>query len=125
MIRLREAVADILKETDWVKNNCMLCGSPPYMARLEKEGARTLACSVCGQEWRFQRLQCPFCETDDRTALAYLSADNDEGYRIDVCRQCKRYIKTVDSREREEVLPMELEDILTQHLDVVAQERGY
>ena len=125
MIRLREAVADHLNNLDWHQSVCPLCGAAPHLARLEKDSARTLACRVCGQEWRFPRLQCPFCGTDDRNSLAYLSADDESGYRIDICRECKRYIKTVDSREREEVLPMELEDILTQHLDLAARDREY
>ena len=123
--RLREVEAERLKDADWRDMVCPLCGAGPYLARLEKDGSRTLACGLCGQEWRFPRLQCPFCGTDDRSVLSYLSAEDGTGYRIDVCGLCRHYIKTVDSREFEEVLPLELVDLLTQHLDLVARERGY
>ena len=126
LLRLREVEAENIKGADWWESVCPLCGTGPYMARLEKDGgSRTLACRLCGQEWRFPRLKCPFCDTDDRSALSYLSAEDGSGYRIDVCRLCKHYIKTVDSREREDVLPLELEEFLTQHLDLVARDRGF
>ena len=57
--------------------------------------------------------------------MKYLYAEEEKGYRIDVCDKCKKYIKTVDSREitREVILPVE--DIATLHLDIIAEEEGY
>jgi len=46
-------------------------------------------------------------------------------YRVDVCEKCKRYIKTIDTKEiGEEVIPL-IEDIGTLHLDILAQKEGY
>jgi ribosomal protein S27AE len=124
-LKLRQAEARHMDDVDWRERVCPICGSGPFMARLEKDGGRTLACRLCGQEWRFPRLKCPFCETEDRSVLSYLSAGDGSGYRIDVCGLCRHYLKVVDSREQEDVLPLELEDLLTQHLDLVARNRGY
>ena len=47
------------------------------------------------------------------------------GYRVDLCENCKTYLKTADSRERDGSLDGEVEDYLTLHLDFLAQEEGY
>ena len=49
-------------------------------------------------------------------------------YRIDVCEQCKRYIKTLDERkggdEKRAFIPS-VEDLATMYLDIVAEKEGY
>ena len=45
--------------------------------------------------------------------------------RVDVCEKCKKYIKTLDTREMVgDVIPI-IEDMGTLYLDVLAQEEGY
>ena len=85
-------------------------------------GLRGLLCSRCDAEWLFQRLQCPYCGTQNQAALAYFT--DDEGvYRLYVCEQCHKYIKTIDLRHTEsEVL---VERVLTLDMDRQAQEKGY
>lgn len=107
----------------WEYGHCPLCGSLPRLARLEKDGGRVLGCSRCGQEWSFPRLKCPYCLTEKQTDLYYLSVDH-EGYRIQACRQCRGYLKTVDSRVFEETSPLEVEDLVTMHLDLIAADQG-
>jgi FdhE protein len=111
----------------WWKGYCPVCGSEPSMAELREEGARYLICSSCSFEWRFKRMECPFCENDDHEKLSYFYAERDEGkiYRIDVCDRCKRYIKTIDTEQLgEEVIPI-IEDAGTLFLDVLAQNAGF
>ena len=62
-----EAYADALKgrvdQERWWRSYCPICGSKPVMAELiGQEKKRFLICSCCGYEWRFKRIQCPFCE---------------------------------------------------------------
>jgi FdhE protein len=109
----------------WWKGYCPICGSEPFIAELRKDGARFLICSFCGYDWRFKRLQCPFCENEEPKGYRYFYTENEgKAYRVDVCENCKRYIKTIDTNEVEEVIPS-LEDVGTLHLDILAQKEGY
>ena len=126
-----EVYADQMKkyidQEKWQKNYCPLCGSKPGMAELEKEkGKRLLSCSLCGQRWQYARLKCPYCGNDDHKELQYFYLEKDSrGYRIDVCKKCKKCIKTLDRRQLgEDLIPL-LEDVGTLHLDLVAQKEGY
>ena len=125
-----EVYADKLKsyvdDEIWWRGYCPICGSEPFMAEFKGEGARFLVCSSCNFEWRFNRLRCPFCENADHEKLRYFYTEKEgKAYRIDVCEKCKRYIKTIDTKELgEEVIPI-IEDAGTLFLDVLAQKEGY
>ena len=127
-----ETVAEQLKDKVvddvWLKNYCPVCGSGAQIARLEKEvGKKILYCSLCGTEWRFVRIKCPFCCNVDQKSLKFLEEEKSP-YRIDVCEQCKRYIKTLDERkggdEKRAFIPS-VEDLATMYLDIVAEKEGY
>jgi FdhE protein len=110
----------------WWRGYCPICGSMPFIAEFREEGERFLACSLCGFEWRFMRLKCPFCENEDHKKLRYFYVESEgTANRVDVCEECKRYIKTLDTRKMAgEIIPI-IEDMGTFHLDVLAQEEGY
>lgn len=128
---------NMVEDGSWSERCCPVCGSAPTISELRQlrpggvEGATTegaeriLYCSFCGNEWRAMRLACPFCGNTRSRSLRYLYAEGDEGYRIDVCEKCKKYIKTVDSRKISHEIVPAVEDIATLHLDVVAEEEGY
>ena len=115
-----------LSQTAWQRGVCPICGSEPYMARLAQEdGRRLLACRLCNTEWPFPRLSCPFCPHSTPGTLTYFQVEGDDAHRVDCCPACRRYIKTTDERTlgRPAVLP--IEDIVTAHLDDLAEEQGY
>ena len=128
---LLEAYADQLKgyidQKKWWKGYCPICGSKPIIAALrKKEGERFLLCSSCGFEWRFSRMTCPFCGTQEREKHRYFFIEKEsKAYRVDVCEKCKKYIKTIDTREVYEDVALFVEDIGTLHLDIIAQKEGY
>jgi FdhE protein len=122
---LRERVAPGLGNDAWKQRYCPICGSPPDMACFDSRGKRYLHCGLCGQEWAFRRLQCPFCGNEDHDHLGYFQAEEEEGFRVDFCRKCNRYIKVVDRRSFEEPVPLELENLATLHLDILAGEHGF
>jgi FdhE protein len=104
---------------------CPVCGAEPLMAEIDRgDGHRELGCSLCGTHWRFARMVCPFCGTDDQQQFEVLTVETLEGYRIECCNACDRYIKTIDRRERLEPRTLELADILTPELDEIALERA-
>ena len=112
------------KDTLWGKGYCPVCGSPPAISILRGEGERFLFCSFCDHEWHSQRIYCPFCENKDQKTLHYFFSEEEEEYRVNVCDKCKRYIKTVDTREiKRSVYPF-LEQVATLHLDIIAQNHG-
>lgn len=110
----------------WAEGYCPICGKEPKIGEIrEEEGRRFLFCTQCGFEWRFMRIKCPFCGNEEQQTLAYFSIEGEEKYRVDVCNECKRYIKTVDFRETKEEANLDVEDIATLHLDMLANEEGY
>ena len=108
----------------WQEGYCPVCGSRAGMAELSgEEGKRHLCCSACSFRWSFKRLQCPFCGNEDSEKLAYFVA-GDGPTRVDSCKVCSRYIKTRDSRKGNADVPLDVEDLLTMHLDLLAAREG-
>lgn len=118
---------------NWSRGNCPVCGSPPAMERLRREdGKKVLWCGLCGTQWHYLRIKCPFCGTDDHNSLRYFVVEENptsdkSAFRVDVCDQCKSYIKTLDERKlpESEKSDLHLENPGTLFLDVLAQRDGY
>jgi len=120
-----EALLPLVKQELWRRGYCPVCGGKPDFAFLDKErGARWLLCSRCDAEWLFQRLQCPYCGTQNHSSLAYLTDEN-QLYRLYTCEECRSYIKAVDLRKTESEILLPLERALTVDLDRQAEEAGY
>jgi len=123
LLALRPLLEEGIEEKSWDKGYCPLCGSQPDMACFTKTGKRQLYCELCGQQWAFARIACPFCNNREQEDLGYLEAE--EGLRVYFCNSCSRYLKTIDGRIFEEVAPLELESLATLHLDLIARQNGY
>lgn len=109
----------------WQESFCPICGSRAGMAELiGEEGRRMLSCSACSFCWQFKRLGCAYCGSDDTEKLSYFTA-GDGATRVDTCKACSRYIKTRDSRKGGSEVPLEVEDLLTIHLDLLASREGF
>lgn len=109
----------------WQGNLCPVCGARPAMAELSgDEGRRRLSCSACFHTWEFKRICCPSCGCEDTEQLSYFTA-GDGPVRVDTCRSCSRYIKTRDTRISGADIPLEVEDLLTIHLDLLAAREGF
>ena len=113
------------KNTLWEKGYCPVCGSPPAISILRGEGERFLFCSFCDHEWHSQRIYCPFCENKDQKTLHYFFSKEEEEYRVNVCDQCRKYIKTIDTRKIKRPVYPFIEQVTTLHLDMLAQNRGF
>ena len=122
---LCDAVSDRIDKEAWDYGYCPVCGSEPDMAYFAKTGKRYLHCELCGQEWAYSRIKCPFCQNEEHKTLGYFDVEGEEGFRVDFCRKCQRYVKTLDKRVFEEAAPMELENLATIHLDILANEHGF
>jgi len=120
-----EALIVLVPQKQWRREYCPVCGGKPDFAYLDKErGARWLLCSRCDSEWLFQRLQCPYCNTEDQDALGYFT-DESELYRLYICKRCKSYLKAIDLRRTESEILLPLERVLTVDMDRQGREEGY
>jgi len=119
--------AGILPEdvSGWQEPFCPVCGSRPCMAELAgEEGRRSLCCSTCFFLWPYKRLKCPSCGCEDPESLGYFTVGSG-AVRVDTCKACSRYIKTRDSRKGSSDVPLDIEDLLTIHLDLLASREGF
>ena len=121
----------------WDVGRCPICYSPPGMAqigRMTQEGTeqRYLSCCFCGYRWLFDRFACPGCGNDKPEKLGFFVGESgcDQGTRAVSCEECKTYIKTIfitcceDSKIPMD-LDMDIEDVATIPLDIIADQRGY
>ncbi len=118
-------LADLVDQPSWRHGYCPVCGGNPDFAYLEADnGARWLVCCRCDTTWAFQRLECPYCGSTDQDTLSYFT-DDKSLYRLYVCEQCHRYLKTIDLRKAEETVLIPLERLLTLEIDAQARGLGY
>lgn len=126
--RLGETLAASLRGTLPARPTCPSCGGAPRLARLERdERQRHLWCRLCGIEWPYRRLSCPFCGNAEHEKLGYLAIEGTDSQRVDVCEVCRSYIRTVDERGLPEGGRVDFlaEDVATVHLCMAAEKRGY
>ncbi|MEA1923648.1 MAG: formate dehydrogenase accessory protein FdhE [Pseudomonadota bacterium] len=126
--RLAQEQHEVIKNSHWDKGICPVCSRPADLSLLrDDEGKRSLFCLQCDFEWPYKRLQCPFCENEDQDKLAYFTIDNkdQEKYRVSVCHQCQRFIKTIDLRKIGSKINLEIENLITLHLDLQADKEGF
>lgn len=116
-------LARFLNGGTWERGDCPVCGSAPALGWLSAEGERFLHCGFCWHRWSLRRLICPSCTRSDR--LSYRYTDEEPEYRIDLCDGCRRYFKTVDSRNLPRPAYPPLEQVASLHLDLHAAESGY
>ena len=109
----------------WDKGFCPICGNAPGFSLFEDEGQRVLFCGFCWHQWAVQRIYCPFCENKDSNKLHYYFSETENDYRVDVCDNCKTYIKAVDKRNADRIIYPPLEFVASLHLDIKAQEMGF
>jgi FdhE protein len=125
----REFAAGYLLEgmdkLNWFNGYCPVCGHWPAMAHINSEvGQRTLWCLGCNSKWNFKRTQCAFCLNEDHQSLQILNPENEESYRIQGCKKCKRYLKEVRSNTDVKEFPFDKFYLGTLPLDIIAgQER--
>lgn len=118
-----EGILPRLPPNLWYREFCPVCGGNPSFAALVSNTApRTLLCPRCFGEWTYGRIGCPFCR--DRESQSYYPGE-DGRYRLYVCEVCRRYLKTVDARERGLDLCLPVANLVTVSLDLAAREKGY
>lgn len=111
---------------DWEKGYCPVCGEFPSIALIEEEGGkRFLHCSSCGQDWRYTRISCPYCEKETRKDMEYFYVENKTQEAAFVCDQCKKYLVTLYRAGKLFARDMDVSAISLIHMDVLMQNKGY
>lgn len=114
---------------------CPLCNAPPGMAIVDTVNSmdkRYLSCCFCGYRWLYNLIGCPSCGNSKPERFSFFAGNSgcEQGSRAVSCDECKTYIKTVfisgrkDGRKINEI-DMDIEDVSTIPLDILASERGY
>ncbi len=123
--RAKEATA-ALGEFAWEKGYCPVCGEFPSIALIEEEGGkRFLHCSSCGQDWRFTRVVCPYCEKEASKEMDYFYIENKTQESAFVCDKCQKYLVTLYRAGRLHARDMDISAVSLVHLDMIMQGKGY
>jgi len=123
--RAKEAT-EALREFAWEKGYCPICGEFPSIALIEEEGGkRFLHCSSCGQDWRFTRVVCPYCEKEASKEMDYFYVENKTQESAFVCDKCKKYLVTLYRAGRLHARDLDISAISLVHLDMIMQDKGY
>ena len=122
-----EKYGALVEKSEWTEGYCPICGKEPKIGEIREseDGRRYLFCHQCGHKWHFRRIKCPFCGNEEQHSLAYFAVEGEESHRVDVCNKCRRYIKIVELPKSSEGVNLDVEDIATLHLDMLAYEEGY
>ena len=106
---------------------CPTCGWPPQVSMLNDEpdaqGTRRLVCALCATGWTFPRATCPACGVSGDKGLQFHVHDAMPHVRVEACRACRRYLKSVDLRVIGLAVPL-VDDLATVELDLWAAEQG-
>lgn len=127
LLPLRDLVQERLEQQDiplWQEPYCPFCGHGPALAQLKSTRGgrrRHLVCGSCGLTWGYQRTGCPYCGTNEQDQQAILEL-KEGSLRIDLCKQCKGFLKTIVSAKNAEILAL---DWTSLHADALAVEQGW
>lgn len=108
-------------------SRCRICGGQAFLATLRERGhgaKRSLMCGFCLAEWPAPRVTCPQCGEDKHDALLVYRAEEFPEVRIDACRNCHSYLKTIDLTRNGIAIPV-VDDLASVALDLWAAGRGY
>lgn len=119
-------LAEGLDLKNWLRGYCPVCGHWPSLAHIYADGGqRTLWCMHCDTRWPFPRLQCSYCLNDNQDELGLISPESDSPFRMQVCADCRRYLKEIRSSESTDKFSFDENYLKTHALDLLAQEEGY
>jgi len=108
----------------WNRGYCPACGSWPAVAEVVA-GRRTLRCSFCSGAWELQTYACIYCEHAGDEFVTAAPNEERKDRRVEVCRACGGYLKSMDAAELSPFPLLSISDIETTDLDVAAMEHGY
>jgi FdhE protein len=110
--------------TLWDRGYCPACGSWPALAEVVA-GHRTLRCSFCASAWELPRYACIYCGEVGEKFVTAAPDETRKDRRVEICRACGAYLKTLDLVELSPFPLLSISDIETTNLDLASMEHGY
>ena len=108
----------------WRNGYCPACGSWPALAEVV-EGHRVLRCSFCAAAWELPTYACVYCQEAGEPFTAAAPDEERKDRRVEICKTCTGYLKTVDLPELSPFPLLAIADLETMDLDVAAMEHGF
>ena len=108
----------------WDNGSCPLCSAPAVLATIVEGPKRHLHCSYCTTFGTYRFTGCPNCGCTDSTHLTTMESEDEPGCRVITCDSCHTYIKVIEPPLLKK-MGMDLADLATLPMDVVAQDKGF
>jgi FdhE protein len=108
----------------WNRGYCAACGSWPAVAEVVG-GHRALRCSFCASAWELPSYACIYCHHAGEQFVTAAPNEERKDRRIEICRACGGYLKSIDIAELSPFPLLSISDIETTDLDLAAMEHGY
>jgi FdhE protein len=113
-----------LDGSEWKDGRCPLCSAQAALTSIVEGPKRNLHCSFCGTFGPYRFIGCPNCGTVDTAMLNTIVSEDEPGFRIATCDECRTYVKVMESSVLTE-MTVDLADMASLPLDIVAQGKGY
>jgi FdhE protein len=108
----------------WSNGYCPACGSWPALAEVV-DSHRVLRCSFCATAWELPTYACVYCQEAGEPFTAAAPDEDRKDRRVELCKTCTGYLKTVDLPELSPFPLLAIADLETMDLDVAAMEHGF
>jgi formate dehydrogenase maturation protein FdhE len=111
------------------KGHCPFCGGSATMGtRLQSAdsdgGLRNLVCSLCANEYNYNRGTCPSCLEEMPEKLPVFRSDIYPDVVIEACETCGRYVKSIDlSKDARPIA--EIDDLVSVSMDLWSMNEGF
>jgi FdhE protein len=118
MENLRELCKDSFNSENYVDKICPFCGSNFKYGYIDDNGKKFLVCSICNFGWRYPRIKCPFCETEEQKKLSYIEFENNNFVRFYECENCGKSYKVFLLENIKDFKTLDEADLDTKILDI-------
>lgn len=108
----------------WDQGYCPACGSWPALAEFFF-GERLLRCAFCTCTWRPAVDRCAFCREKGEAFTTVVPDRNQPGRRMELCRACGGFLKTLDVATVTPFPLVAIEDLASSDLDQAALHHGF
>ncbi len=111
----------------WHQSTCFICGAEALLGELQgSQAEKHLRCGQCGADWTCRRMRCVYCGNEDHRTFGHFYYEAGcSGKRVEVCDQCKHYLKVLTAFEPTPPERLAVEDLATLPLEYIAQKQGY
>jgi hypothetical protein len=108
----------------WTQGYCPACGSWPALAEFFF-GERLLRCAFCACTWRPAVDRCAYCNEKGERFTTVVPDSQELGRRIELCRACGGFLKTLDVELVTPFPLLAIEDLASADLDQAALHHGF